>query len=132
MKSISPAALKILMDFHWPGNVRELENIIERACALSKGTVIEPEDIHLDVRPAKAANGASGFLPEGMTLEQWEDEMIREACAAPTATKARQRACWGCRAMPCATACRRLGLPMRRRKPSSPENVRITVVQKDH
>jgi DNA-binding NtrC family response regulator len=31
------------------------------------------------VRPAKAANGASGFLPEGMTLEHWEDEMIQEA-----------------------------------------------------
>jgi DNA-binding NtrC family response regulator len=30
------------------------------------------------VRPAKAAN-TSGFLPEGMTLEHWEDEMIREA-----------------------------------------------------
>jgi DNA-binding NtrC family response regulator len=41
--------------------------------------VIEPGDIHLDVRPAKAANSASGFLPEGMTLEHWEDEMIREA-----------------------------------------------------
>jgi DNA-binding NtrC family response regulator len=41
--------------------------------------VIEAADIHLDVRPAKAANGAGGFLPEGMTLEHWEDEMIREA-----------------------------------------------------
>jgi DNA-binding NtrC family response regulator len=24
-------------------------------------------------------NGAGNFLPEGMTLEQWEDEMIRES-----------------------------------------------------
>jgi DNA-binding NtrC family response regulator len=79
VKSISPEAMQILVNYHWPGNVRELQNIIERACALAKGTVIEPEDIHLDVRPAKAANGASGFLPEGMTLEHWEDEMIREA-----------------------------------------------------
>ncbi|MFZ0135996.1 MAG: sigma-54 dependent transcriptional regulator [Candidatus Sulfotelmatobacter sp.] len=79
VKSISPEAMQILVNYHWPGNVRELQNIIERACALAKGAVIEPEDIHLDVRPAKAANGASGFLPEGMTLEHWEDEMIREA-----------------------------------------------------
>jgi len=79
VKSISPEAMQILVNYHWPGNVRELQNIIERACALAKGTVIEPEDIHLDVRPAKAANGASGFLPEGITLEHWEDEMIREA-----------------------------------------------------
>jgi DNA-binding NtrC family response regulator len=79
VKSISPDAMQILVNYHWPGNVRELQNIIERACALAKGTVIEPEDIHLDVRPAKAASGASGFLPEGMTLEHWEDEMIQEA-----------------------------------------------------
>jgi len=79
VKSISPEAMQILVNYHWPGNVRELQNIIERACALAKGTVIELEDIHLDVRPAKTANGASGFLPEGMTLEHWEDEMIREA-----------------------------------------------------
>ena len=79
VQSISPEAMQILVNYHWPGNVRELQNIIERACALAKGTVLEPSDIHLDVRPAKAANGASGFLPEGMTLEHWEDEMIRES-----------------------------------------------------
>jgi len=79
VKGISPEAMQILVNYHWPGNVRELQNIIERACALAKGTVLEAADIHLDLRPAKAANGASGFLPEGMTLEHWEDEMIREA-----------------------------------------------------
>src|SRR5580698_5091862 len=79
VKSISPEAMQILVNSHWPGNVRELQNIIERACALAKGTVLEAADIHLDLRPAKAANGVSGFLPDGMTLEHWEDEMIREA-----------------------------------------------------
>jgi DNA-binding NtrC family response regulator len=79
VESITPEAMQILVNYHWPGNVRELQNIIERACALAKGTVLEASDIHLDLRPAKAANGASGFLPEGMTLEHWEDEMIREA-----------------------------------------------------
>ena len=79
VEGITPEAMQILKNYHWPGNVRELQNIIERACALAKGTVIEVGDIHLDVRPAKAANGVSGFLPDGMTLEQWEDEMIQEA-----------------------------------------------------
>ena len=40
VKSISPEAMQILVNYHWPGNVRELQNIIERACALAKGTVI--------------------------------------------------------------------------------------------
>ena len=79
VKEIAPEAMQILVNYHWPGNVRELQNIIERACALAKGQVLEAGDIHLDLRPAKAANGTGNFLPEGMTLEQWEDEMIQEA-----------------------------------------------------
>src|SRR6202046_3347904 len=79
VKGISPEAMRMLVNYHWPGNVRELQNIIERACALAKGTVLKVEDIHLDVRPARAANGTGNFLPEGMTLEQWGDEMIRES-----------------------------------------------------
>jgi DNA-binding NtrC family response regulator len=76
---ISPEAMKVLVNYHWPGNVRELQNIIERACALAKGTTIEAGDIHLDSHPVKGADAGNHFLPAGMTLEQWEDEMIQEA-----------------------------------------------------
>ncbi|MGB8325443.1 MAG: sigma-54 dependent transcriptional regulator [Candidatus Acidiferrum sp.] len=79
VESITPEAMQILVNHHWPGNVRELQNVIERACALAKDSVLTPADIHLDVRSAKTANGATGFLPDGMTLEQWEDEMVQEA-----------------------------------------------------
>jgi DNA-binding NtrC family response regulator len=76
---ITPEALERLMGFHWPGNVRELENIIERAVAFTSSEVLEIGDIRLDVLPTKPAVTPLTFLPEGMTLEQWEDEMIREA-----------------------------------------------------
>jgi DNA-binding NtrC family response regulator len=79
IEGIAPEAMQILVNYHWPGNVRELQNIVERACALAKGNLLELGDIHLDVRPAKTSNGSGGFLPEGMTLEQWEDEMVQEA-----------------------------------------------------
>jgi DNA-binding NtrC family response regulator len=79
VEGIAPDAMKILVNYHWPGNVRELQNIVERACALAKGTTLEAADIHLDSRPAKSTNGAAAFLPDGMTLEQWEDEMVQEA-----------------------------------------------------
>ena len=79
VEGITPEAMQILVNYHWPGNVRELQNIVERACALAKGSVLDVADIHLDARPAKTANGATGFLPDGMTLEQWEDEMVQEA-----------------------------------------------------
>jgi DNA-binding NtrC family response regulator len=76
---ISPEALRKLSGFHWPGNVRELENIIERACALASGPMIEAADIHLDSRAASHAASTQPLLPEGKTLDQWEDEIIREA-----------------------------------------------------
>lgn len=76
---VAPEGLKVLIAYHWPGNVRELQNIIERASALAKGPVLEPADIHLDPQRSKPGNAAAALLPEGMTMEQWEDEMIREA-----------------------------------------------------
>ncbi|HUO13868.1 MAG TPA: sigma-54 dependent transcriptional regulator, partial [Verrucomicrobiae bacterium] len=79
IEGLSPAAMQMLENYHWPGNVRELQNIVERACALAKGNVLEAADIHIDARPSKATNGGTGFLPDGMTLEQWEDEMVQEA-----------------------------------------------------
>jgi two-component system, NtrC family, response regulator AtoC len=82
IQGVTPAALKLLMDFHWPGNVRELENILERAVALSTGTTIDAADIRLDLSPSKPSREAAGsvpFPPEGMTLEQFEDEIIKEA-----------------------------------------------------
>ncbi len=76
---ITPAAMKVLTEFHWPGNVRELENIIERALALSNGPKLDVTDIHLDVSPGEAGAASAPFPSEGMTLEQFEDEIIREA-----------------------------------------------------
>jgi transcriptional regulator with PAS, ATPase and Fis domain len=82
IEGITPAALGALMEYHWPGNVRQLENSVERAVALSAGRMIDEKDIHLDTRQNKAGAASiptGQFLSEGMTLEQWEDNMIREA-----------------------------------------------------
>jgi DNA-binding NtrC family response regulator len=96
IKGITPAAMRMLMDFHWPGNIRELENIIERAVALSTGTMLDVGDIRLDfdrVAPVAAGLGVSSgdaagpFLPQGMTLEQYEDEIIKEALRRATGNK---------------------------------------------
>jgi DNA-binding NtrC family response regulator len=76
---IAPDALAKLTAFHWPGNVRELENIIERAYALAPGPILEAADIHLDSARPKTDDAATPLLPEGKTLDQWEDEIIREA-----------------------------------------------------
>jgi DNA-binding NtrC family response regulator len=79
IRGITPAAMKLLLDFHWPGNVRELENIIERGVTLSAGSTLDVADIHLDPPSSRAVAGTPTVLPPGMTLDQWEDEAIREA-----------------------------------------------------
>ncbi len=42
---ISDEVIQILLNYYWPGNVRELENVIERACVLTKGPLIVLEDM---------------------------------------------------------------------------------------
>src|ERR1700693_4942340 len=76
---ISPAAMQLLAGHYWPGNVRELQNVIDRACALASGSQLEVGDMQLDSPRNRANSSSDRFLPDGMTLDQWEDEMIREA-----------------------------------------------------
>ena len=94
---IAPEAMKKLMDYHWPGNVRELQNIIERGVTLSSappagkspGTALGPADIYLDDQSARPISNTPHVLPPGMTLEQWEDETIREALRRADGNKSR-------------------------------------------
>jgi len=41
--SLSPDALRVLMDYEWPGNVRELENAMERSVVLATADSITPD-----------------------------------------------------------------------------------------
>jgi DNA-binding NtrC family response regulator len=79
---ISGEALLKLQSYPWPGNVRELENVIERSLLYASGAVLQPADVRLDPpRGAPAASAANGaeFLPDGLTLDQYEQQLIREA-----------------------------------------------------
>ena len=78
---ISESALERLMSYHWPGNVRELENVVERSILLARaaggGGRYQDRYRRATSRPAAAA--ADGFLPEGMSLDAYEQHLIREA-----------------------------------------------------
>ena len=81
-QEISPAAIDRLLEHSWPGNVRELENTIERSLVLAGGATLEASDIRIEApRTSAAATAAqqTPLLPEGETLEHWEQMMIREA-----------------------------------------------------
>jgi len=78
---ISEGAMERLMTYHWPGNVRELENVVERSVLLAQGPRVEEGDVKIDTAPRRstAAAGVDHFLPEGMTLDDYEQSLIREA-----------------------------------------------------
>ena len=89
---ISPAALDRLIDHPWPGNVRELENTIERSLVLASGEVLQAGDIRLEAPRGQshpASSQQSPLLPEGETLEHWEQLMIREALRRASGNKSR-------------------------------------------
>jgi DNA-binding NtrC family response regulator len=79
IQGITPPAMKLLMDHHWPGNVRELQNVIERAVTLSAGSTLDVADVHIDAPRRAHVEAGSAVLPDGMSMEQWEEELLREA-----------------------------------------------------
>jgi len=81
-RSLNPAAMDRLVSHQWPGNVRELENTIERSMVLSSSEVLQPADIRIEApRHYHATNTPHQLpvLPEGETLDHWEQMIIREA-----------------------------------------------------
>jgi DNA-binding NtrC family response regulator len=80
VESITDAAIQRLLTYHWPGNVRELENVIERSLVLCMGSKLDAADIRLDTAPrARPPAAAAPVLPEGVTLDEYEQAIIREA-----------------------------------------------------
>jgi DNA-binding NtrC family response regulator len=43
--TLSDDALRAMMDYEWPNNVRELEGVIERACTMASGSLVQMFDL---------------------------------------------------------------------------------------
>ena len=79
VEAITDAAMEKLIGYHWPGNVRELENVIERSLVMATGTQLDAADIKLESAPRPRPQNEANFLPEGLSLDQYEQDIIREA-----------------------------------------------------
>jgi DNA-binding NtrC family response regulator len=80
-------AVAYLEGHSWPGNVRELRNAVERAMLFSRKNVLTQDDFLLETgyRPrlgrAKAPGAGASFVlpPDGIQLNEFEQELVRQA-----------------------------------------------------
>ena len=87
-------AMERLLDYPFPGNVRELENIIERAIALSRDSMIDVDALPPALlAPPRGSGAATRIPPGGVDLESlvndYERKMLQEALAASGGVKKR-------------------------------------------
>lgn len=71
---ISNDALSIMLDYRWPGNVRELQNAVQYAIVKSRGSVIKPK--HLPMELAEGPDLRSGRKGSSRKLDF---EVVRSA-----------------------------------------------------
>jgi DNA-binding NtrC family response regulator len=79
-KQLTAAAATLLLAHSWPGNVRELRNVIECACVLVRGEVIDAGDLDMMLTAADSMPRDSVDLPTAVA--RLEEAMIRRTLAA--------------------------------------------------
>jgi DNA-binding NtrC family response regulator len=82
---IDTKALARLSGYDWPGNVRELRNCMESAVVMAKGSQICEEDLPPNIY--SVTDNGWIRIPQGATLEQAEEIIIRDTLAAQGGNK---------------------------------------------
>ncbi|HLI79060.1 MAG TPA: sigma-54 dependent transcriptional regulator [Candidatus Binataceae bacterium] len=80
--TLSPGAAAAIGKYRWPGNVRELRNSLERAAVLTRGDVIQPDDLP-DSLFRESTDVLAG-IPHSASLEEMEREHIARVLAEST------------------------------------------------
>lgn len=75
VRKIPSDVMKMLVEHEWKGNVRELENTLMQAIVLSKGDVLEKENILL--RKPEPVNSEMNLVGSNITLEEIEKQHIK-------------------------------------------------------
>jgi formate hydrogenlyase transcriptional activator len=78
LRRLSSESIDRLIAYPWPGNVRELQNVVERACILARGPVVDVPVLLLQPSGAQAPAGSATVT----TLEDAERAAIVGALKA--------------------------------------------------
>ncbi len=86
----SHEASAYLSAYSWPGNVGELRRVVEQASLAAGDSVIQAEHLpsHLTATSVEAP-GIFNLPPDGIDLEQVEEDLIRQALAMSQGNKSR-------------------------------------------
>jgi two-component system response regulator AtoC len=85
-RSLSPDALRLLMEYHWPGNIRELTTVLERVTLSNDAHTITLDHLPKELRPAP--KGITFYIPPDLIslknviremTERAEKELINRA-----------------------------------------------------
>jgi len=77
IKGISDDALKILVKNPWYGNVRELRNAVEYMVVMSRGDILQTDDIPEYIRKPESISTAIS-IPIGTSIEEAEKVLVRQ------------------------------------------------------
>jgi two-component system, NtrC family, response regulator PilR len=76
---IGPDVLDAFRRYRWPGNVRELEHTLEQLFILANNDVLTAGDLPEKFREQPELTGEVGLPQGGLSLEELEQDLIRQA-----------------------------------------------------
>jgi transcriptional regulator with GAF, ATPase, and Fis domain len=78
LRGVTPDGMERLKAYRWPGNIRELQNVIERACVLARGPIVD-----VSAAFSRADQPTTDAMPVAheriLTLDEHEQLQIRRA-----------------------------------------------------
>jgi DNA-binding NtrC family response regulator len=110
---VAPEARAALLAYQWPGNVRELRNVVERALILATGDSLQLEHLPPEIAagPPPPPPVPTPALPaEGLSLEEVERQLVRQALEATGGNQVRAARLLGISRDALRTRMRRFGL----------------------
>jgi formate hydrogenlyase transcriptional activator len=79
LRGVTPDGMKRLMDYPWPGNIRELQNVLERACVLARGPVVDVAAGFGGTSQSEAVAATPVGDERILTLDEHEQQQIKRA-----------------------------------------------------
>ena len=87
VEGIDPRARSLLYRYSWPGNIRELRNSIESAVVMSKGRIIQPEDLPPSITDTDDSEIVR--VPLGSSMDNVERQVIEATLLANKGNKSK-------------------------------------------